>query len=405
MDEYAEFLRDEAALFAPVFRAKGQPPHQPGFHVLIIGVSRYLHLPLPGQKPSLNQQRYGLGLEQLTCAATTGYYIYRWLLDHQHDLPLPLLTCRLLLAPTTEEAASVAGLAEVASDATVRQVLRAARAWRADAATRADNHTFFYFTGHGFQRRRNNLVLVLEDIGDGVGGMLSNAIEASNLIGGMVPTAEYQQLANTQLYVFDSCRLPEAEGYKWEEHSCTDVWPVPAKTTAPVRIEYYTTRPGLAAFAIRNEQTIFSRALLDCLNGGGAEEVSAGRWSITVNSLNTCLHYHLEKAAKAEGIPTPQFYCSAPGDQIVLANLAGPPEVELTVSVVPHEAAVGTMLRIEDLKNQSLTCGPPLRPYPFRRPFRVGQYMVTTRLNSDETRQLLGLKPPCGSWELELDSD
>jgi Caspase domain len=404
MDDYAEFLLQEAALFAPVYRATDQPDHQPGFHALIIGVSRYPHLPLPGQPPTQTQQRHGLGLEQLTCAATTGYRIYRWLLDRKDDLPQPLLTCRLLLAPTSEEEASVEGLAQVASGAALQQVLRAARAWRADSATRANNHTFFYFAGHGFLRRGNDLVLVLEDIGDSIGGMLTNAIEVSNLVGGMTLSDDYPQLASTQLYFFDSCRLPLADGYQWEEHSCTDVWPVPVNFTAPMRIEYYTAEPGRSAFAIRNEQTVFSRALLDCLHGGGAEEVSTGRWSITVSSLNACLSHYLEKVAKEVDIPTPKFYYSAPGGQIILADLADPPEVELTVRVVPDDASVGTKLTISDMEKQLLTCGPPLSPHPYRQPFPVGVYKATTYLNGGEKEHLRALKPPFGTWELELDS-
>jgi hypothetical protein len=403
MDDHAERLREEAALCAPVFRAADQPDHQPGFHALIIGVSRHPYLPLPGQPPTAMQQEHGLGLEQLTCAATTGYHIYRWLRDHEDDLPLPLLTCRLLLAPTPDEVASVAGLAQVASGATLKQVLSAATAWRADSAARANDRTFFYFAGHGFLRRRNDLVLILEDIGEPIGGMLNNAIEVSNLVGGMMPSGKYPQLASTQLYFFDSCRLPVTDGYQWEDRNCTDVWDVPKNFTAPARIEYYTTEPGRPAFAIPNEQTVFSRALLDCLLGGGAEELSAGHWCVTVNSLNTCLSYHLEKVAKKENIPTPKFYCSAPGQQIILADLTHTPEVELTVSVVPDVAAVDTELIISDLKTQPITCGPPLSPYPYRERFPVGAYKVTTRLNGDEKQQLLGLKPPCGAWELELD--
>jgi len=404
MDDHAKFLLEEAALFAPVFQATDQPDHQQGFHALIIGVSRHPHLPLPGQSPTAMQQQHGLGLEQLTCAATTGYRIYRWLRDHEDDLPLPLLTCRLLLAPTPEEAASVAGLAQVASGATLKQVLHAARAWRADSAARANDRTFFYFAGHGFLRKRNDLVLILEDIGEPIGGMLTNAIEVSNLVGGMMPSDDYPQLASTQLYFFDACRLPVTDGYQWEDHNCTDVWPVPVNFTAPARIEYYTTEPGRPAFAIRDEQTVFSRALLDCLLGGGAEEVSTGHWCVTVNSLNTCLSYHLERVAKEKNIPMPKFYCSAPGHQIILADLTDPPEVELTVSVVPDEAAVDTKLIIGDLKKQLMACGPPLSPHPYRQPFPVGVYKVTTRLNGGEKQQLLGLKPPCGAWELELDS-
>ena len=63
---------------------------EPGLHALIIGVSRYRYLPAEGARRTERQQRYGLGLSQLSCGARTARLFYDWLLDAQHRLPVPL---------------------------------------------------------------------------------------------------------------------------------------------------------------------------------------------------------------------------------------------------------------------------------------------------------------------------
>lgn len=402
MNSSADVLAEESALFEPIYRATGQPPHQPGLHALIIGISRYAYLPAPGQEPTGMQQRFGLGLQQLTCAATSGFRVYKWLLDHQADLALPLLTCRLLLVPTTEELASVDGLNDVASDARRESVLRAAKAWRADAAVQATDQTLFYFAGHGFERKRGDQVLILEDCGNALGGRLSNAIEASNLVNGMAPHDEYERIAMQQLFIFDACRLPLTEGYRWEEDVCSEVWSVPVVASdRRAAAEFYTTAPGNAAFAIRNEQTIFSRALLACLEGAGAEELY-GQWYVTVESLNRGLWYQIKRIAEKENIELPRFQVRRAGENTVLINLYEPPEVPVEVCIDPEDAAEGTELTIDNLRATSRVFGPPVEPHPLAINLKAGTYVLTACLGGTPYQQANSLAPPSGNWKVDV---
>ena len=397
-----DILIEEAARFKPIYNATSQPPHQPGLHALIIGISQHAHLPFPGQEPTKAQQRFGLGLQQLTCAATTGFRVYKWLLDHRDDLALPLLTVRLLLAATTEELASVEGLRDVASDARRESVLRAAWAWRANAALRATDQTLFYFVGHGFQRKRGGQVLILEDIGEGIGGgRLSNAIEASDLVNGMAPHGEYSNIATQQLFIFDACRLPLTEGYQWEEEKCTEIWSVPvAASDKRTMVEYHTTEPGEAAFAIRQEQTAFSKALLACLEGGGAEQVS-GRWCVTVDSLSRGLRHQVAKVAESEHAELQKFQVKHVGENATLIYLDEPPEVPVDVRIRPEDAAGSTELTINDLKAIPQKFGPPVEPHPLLINLKAGSYLVTAYRNGTTYQQLDSLVPPSGSWKVD----
>lgn len=405
MNSPADILREESALSEPIYKAAGQPPHQPGLHALIIGISRHDNLPAPGQEPTEMQERSGLGLQQLTCAATTGFRVYKWLLDHQADLALPLLTCRLLLAPTTEECASVEGLSEVASDARLESVQLAARAWRADAAVRETDQTLFYFAGHGLQRKRGDQVLILEDIGNRAGGRLAKAIEASNLVNGMAPHDEYKHLAMQQLFIFDACRQPLVEGYKWEDEPCPEVWSVPVVASDKrTTTEYYTTEPGNAAFAIRNEQTVFSKALLACLEGGGGEKI-AGRWYVTLESLSRGLRYQIAKIAKNENTELQNFQVKHVGENIALINLDEPPEVPVDVRIHPEDAAESTELTINNLEAEYWKYGPPVEPNPMAISLRAGAYILTVCRGGKTRKQLDNLAPPSGNWRVDAHHD
>src|SRR5206468_1724289 len=120
-----------------------------GIHALIIGVTRYSHLEGGDGRRAADTCR----LTQLSCAVQTTVAMFEWLINHQEFLPLPLMSCRLLISASPDELASNApprGYAE----ATLEEVLAAASEWRRAAASNRDNVTIFYFAGHGVQRTR-----------------------------------------------------------------------------------------------------------------------------------------------------------------------------------------------------------------------------------------------------------
>jgi hypothetical protein len=386
------------------FDARMELGSTPGVHALIVGISHYANLPPPGAEPTLEQQKYGLGCERLTAAARTGHLIYRWLLETKDRFDLPLVTCRVLLAPTAAESED-AELAVHETDARLMAFLTAAKDWRDDAANHRDNVAFFYFAGHGFQRRRGaNQVLVLADIGDGIGGLLKNAVDTNSLVQGMAPCNERLEMARRQVYFYDACRLPPVDGFKFEEQECTKVFDVPTiRQDDRLVIEVRTTLPGMTAWAVPDDQTLFSKALLKCLDGGAAED-SAGPWRVTIDSLARGLPYHLDAVAKA--FETDQVVVvDGLGKPLTLGTLKGPPLVDLTIEVSPGADATEAAIVADDFTDK-IKFGPPILPNPLNASIRGGKYVVTGDLSGVATHpQIEHVLPPYATWNLRLQAD
>jgi hypothetical protein len=362
-----------------VVDARDELAGQAGLHALIVGVSGYRHLPAPKQAPTQAQLELGLGLEQLTAAARTGFLVYQWLLESAPSLSLPLATCRLLLVPAAADLA-VAELADSASDALLDTFLTAAADWRADAAENPESITFFYFAGHGLQRERGDHVLLLENFADGVGGSkLKNAVDTFSLVQGMAPSKKYPRIARRQLYFFDACRMPLSDSAQLEEERCAAVFDRP-KIAKDDRVapEYYTALPGMTAFAIPGAQTTFSKALLECLRGAAAEEVN-DRWCVTLESLNRALGERLGAVVK-EYEEKQMFRLDGWSENVILRYLDEPPDVDVEFEFVPDAAAPSAEVTVNDLQRPAVTYGPPLHPHPFPASLRAGDYVVSARV-------------------------
>ena len=394
-------LREESQLLEPAFSAADPTPDQPGMHALIVGVSRYPNLPLPGAELTRHQERYGLGLSQLSCAAKTCKQIYDWLTSHAAHLSVPLVTCRLLLAPSETELTDFGSFSGGRMDARLDSFLRAAKAWRADCASDSRNVAFFYFAGHGFERKRGEQVLILEDVGDGLGGRLSKGVEVSNLVQGMAPSRDYPEIARTQLFFFDACRLPLVDGYRWEEEVCQEVWGVPVVATDERdTMQFFTTKPGLAAYAFRDKHTLFGQAFLECLEGAGAELASSQHWQVSVPSLNRGLAYQLRRMLEHEEVVRQSHMFSGSAEPFVIATLDTAPEVDLRVEVIPSEYAEVLQVAMHNpATGEQELLGPPIAPNPLLRRARAGRYIVTARgPGAEPVLSAEALDPPFGSW-------
>ena len=140
---------------------------KPGVHAFVVGVSDYPFL--PAAPAAVQAPHYGIA--PLTSAALGAYAFYKWLIDARTELPLPLVTCRLLLAPSTLELANDPSVGPLAAARPgLNNFLTDAAAWRTDASSSADSIAIFYFAGHGVQRNLDDSVLLLEEFGNGVGG-------------------------------------------------------------------------------------------------------------------------------------------------------------------------------------------------------------------------------------------
>src|SRR2546430_1852103 len=243
-----------------IFDERNNLGSRPGLHALIVGVSAYLHLPGGTGTPAPES----FGMAQLPSSASSAYKVYRWLVERQKYLPVPLATCRLLLSPSPIEAEVEPLLGDQLAPCTLDQFLVAAKQWRDDASTHRDNVTFFYFAGYNLQKSENEEVLLLENFGDGIGGILRNTVSVNNLFNGMMRHHLRPQMARTQLYFIDVCRaLPAQNKQQFERMNPTDVFDVEV-TELDNRAAsiFYAAIPSDQVDPSQSGLTLFSKPLL-----------------------------------------------------------------------------------------------------------------------------------------------
>ena len=345
----------------------------PGVHALVIGVSSY---PFLTDGARAVAKPWGMG--QLTSTAASAFKMFEWLKRTSAQLPVPLATCRVLLSPSSREP----HLIGAADEATVANVLSAANDWRNDASTNRDNVTFFYFAGHGVQRTKEDAVMCLRDFLEPLGSSLRNAIDLATVRAGMSPSATREDIARTQFYFVDACRVRPSELSAFEPLETTAVFNKDLSgeddRCSPI---FYASVSNHAAAAIPGQQTLFNQALIECLEGDAGDSLGDDpqgdpMWGVSVGGLNRGLTKKVDLLNRRLG-----------GDQILttggqfsdatIRRLDGPPLVDVTLAVDPDDAAQFSALRVvADANTVAVTQTPPLAPHPHTCRLPAGIYSI-----------------------------
>lgn len=265
-----------------------------GLHALVVGVSSYPFL--PGGSARGPRHNAFPELKQLSSAANSAYRLFEWLQQHEDDLAAPIASIRLLISPSVRELEANPVLRDVGDRATLAKVLLAAAEWRQDLAFCRNGIGLFYFAGHGAQRQMGDSILMLEDVGDGVGGLLRNTVEVSNIFYGLAPNGSQRNIARKQLFLIDACRMRPMQFRRYEWMSTSQVFNVEQEgvddRSAPILL---ATLPGSQAYGIAGDLSIFARALLESLNGAFTEDVADGKGVVSVSSLHHSLDMHIKR--------------------------------------------------------------------------------------------------------------
>ncbi len=398
-----------------------------GLHVFVAGVSSYRYL--PGGSRALGRPDFGIG--QLSAAASSAYRVCEWILNNRERFPLPLASCRLLLSPTAEELKAHPEMSGVEA-CTLENFLVEAEAWREDAERGRDGMTLFYFAGHGVQQSGNDAVLLLEDFNAPGGQRLRNAIDINNILAGMSPSADRPEMARTQLYFVDACRVRPAVVRKFPGMKTTgvfdvsfDVAPEDEGKGPPVVADdrhapvFFAAVSGEAAYSRVGQFTYFSHLLLKGLEGRGGVKVETPygdvRWQISTNSLSAALNVMVQESRQRYGIPLKcRVGGSIAGGDAPILVLADAPDADVLLEVDPGDAfsvsRVDVFKVIDGRPTAVWQIGSPLHPYPCRRPLAPGEYTINITIHPETepyvsvSGQMRRAAPPLSHWIVRVKS-
>jgi len=311
----------------------------PGTHALVVGIGRYAHL--NGGSGPLAINHYGLA--QLTSAARSAHHFAQWLM-HEARLPLPLGTCRVMLAPAGEEDDPP----EVHSRAVsckASDFLQEANDWIEDASRSERESTIFYFVGHKLQIPGAEDTLLFEDFGAPRGPAFKGGVSFMNIFHGMGSTPSLA--GQVQHYFVDGSRLGIFEG------SMDNLWRG-ATNVFDVRIGnvdrrvggiFHAAMPGAHAYSHIGGVSLFLEALLKGLRGAAAVNAQGGSgWAVTASSLASWLALDSRARSAKHGVEM-QYECSVRGDAIV-CTLDHAPPVHVSIALAPPYATDTAQLQV-----------------------------------------------------------
>jgi hypothetical protein len=355
----------------------GQPPAA-GLHVLIVGVSRYRHLPGGAGPPAAAAGLDGLG--QLPTSARTAADLAAWLLGQAGaaTLTLPLQTLRLLLSPSDAEP----GLPAVPA-AAYDEIRRAANDWRADARSHRDGIALWFCSGHGVGGTLDDSILLPEDFADPAApGLLARVVSLADLGQGMrQPRNPLSTVATSQVYLWDACRNRPAAFQRVDWTTLPTIWADDSAGEKDDRrlAEVLATIADQLAFAGRpGERTLFGQALLECLEGAAAEVTVAQnvfRWPVDTVSIVRYLQERMDERNRE--LSTRQQFRTGSLLPIPLLSYGVAPRVEVQLSVRPPEhapqARVGFDYQFDPPATRLID---PVVPHPFPLDLPMGLYKV-----------------------------
>ena len=388
--------------------ADGAP--RAGVHALVIGVSSYPHLP-GGSAAQPGSAAAGLGLTQLAAPALTAYRVHQWLIDHREELPVPLHTVRLLLAPSAEELDAEPSIGRPPAGQPTHAGIRAAlNDWRADLARFAKSMAFFFYSGHGLGGTGEDALMLAADFGDPAVELLDRAVSITDVEQGMAPPRPggARTIGRRQVYFVDACRN-RPPGLTADTARVPTVWDEQVDTAEADRelaILLATINGQQAYVGAPREATVFGQALLECLDGAAAEAAEPDgsiRWSVSTATISSRLPERMEE--RTAQLRVRQSF--RPGRQLMpirLVTFAETPRLEVTFPVTGPTPAANLRVDLTDLSG--VTSFNPLELPVRAHPVPMGHYGIVARAvvppPTEERRAVRTLRPPRHEFAVDL---
>jgi len=273
--------------YTPTWQDHDWDGRSPGTFAVVIGVSRYDHLPGGGEALASNS----FGLPQLHVSALTAYRFWQWL-HQEYRLPgCPLVRSWLLLSPTPAEVAQESVLGDVRAEdrPTFDHCAAAIGEWYAAAqglerAVARASRLVFFFSGHGLEIDPKQQVLLPCDYLQPPASLVNRALSVTNLLAGLSVLP-----ITTQLFFLDACRTDHVQlRLNGASLHGTEVLNTYAATYANPDLEVavlYATATGTQAFQPTDASkslSLFGQALLEGLDEPSADVKDCAGPSCTV---------------------------------------------------------------------------------------------------------------------------
>jgi hypothetical protein len=343
-------------------------------------------------------------LPELNCAATAALKFAQWLRDRYRSTA-PIGTVQLLVSPSQFEAQTSPELA-VLQKSNRQNVDAAIQEWKRRCREDERNIAILYMAGHGIEYSRERSYVLLEDFGSHP-ALLQDAVDVNVIRAGMLEDG----IAQTQLYFVDACRTDIEALQKVGQLGYGIMLPganaIADRRCCPV---FFSAAPGTSAFGTTGEGTIFSQALIECLDSLAARPpiTSEGEWHVTTTSLEESLGSRVhEIAAKAGELQT--VVVGGQRQCVQVHSFATPPIVPVSIRLVPDEAQELARAKFSDRLGNCVMQRNPFQPNPIAWNAPAGLYSVdvvisksTRNLYKTIRKRLFFARPPVSSEEISV---
>ena len=355
------------------FKARGAAAG-PRTHALVLGVSRYAHLPKRPQDPVSDDT---FALRQLESAATSAVRFARWMTESYNRPDAPLRDLWLLLSPSARERRPLSDKEKAAPAATRDEVRAALDEWKAACEADREGIAIFYAAGHGIVLGpQEGGIVLLEDFNAEPDRRMERTLSVIDARSGLAgPNAPKRQF-----WFLDACQpLPERRGGIELRSAGLPGWNGHIPESTEVSTMFMSAATGTLAFGKPGKGTLFSEALEDCLGLRAVGLDDAGEWVINDTTLGRRLKERVALLAQEANAEQSADFGGRPGE-LPFHVLADPPRVPVTVSVAPDAArgsALGTLTAGPDgtvFSGQSLA-------QPVSVTVTAGNYIVQVAIN------------------------
>jgi len=273
-----------------------------------------------------------------------------------------------------------------------------------------------YFAGIGKEIARSEPILLLQDFGNDFGPLLRGTVSVNNLVYGLSPTERQLEIARTQLFFIDSSRTDFTGALRHELANSTPVFDATVlgidDRCAPI---FYASQSGGRAFGIKGEQSLFSAALLKCLDGAAAVPAASSsqpdsdhlEWEVTTSSLIDGLDSTLraEKRAKNEEFArsnvTPEYAVGGVVRDALIHRLEQPPSVAVSLQSEILGAPIDILNEFDDV----VTTVTPKDHTPIEITLPAGFYRAVVRDGAPDAarrpRRTKLVKPARYEWKVK----